>query len=203
MKHYIYLAAIAMMAACNIAKPKPVPSPTPVDTPCPPRVCPVQTPCPDQTPCPNCPDCPVPTPCPSPPVPPTYPDISHPVGDFEVIAVLAQKDVLGLYISDPNGIYNASVFAMPELNQKIEFEEILTLDVSQNDSDTNLIMSPVTVDIGTTEGSVDKFGLVVSVLCDREFVSLCTATVVSNGNDLTTLEIDTNSPQQSFMWQKK
>ncbi len=186
MKHFLVVALVTLLTACGSVPSKPCPT-------CPDCPGTTTTTCPDQEPCPEAPPCPeCPEPPPPPPPPATYPDVDHDAKPYQIISVLADKDTLGLYVSDPNGEFGAAVFAMPELGQKDEYEEVMTLTEGEN-----------TYDIGATIGEVDPHGLLVSVLCRREFKSVCSATVVTNDKWITQLKINVPAIPKTFVWQKK
>lgn len=196
----ILCAALFALAACSPThKPNPSPTDPNVCTPTTCPDCPVAPECPSPTVCPDCPDCPPPAPppvCPeppSPPAPPTYEDVEHSVTDFEITAVLAAKDTLGFYVADPNGDFDASVFVMPELNQKAEYVDVLVLTDDAGKSTS----------IGVTEGRYDQSNLVAVVICDREFGPACTGKVITNGPNISKLKIYVNDSEHEFAWDKK
>lgn len=172
--------------------PAPVTCPDPTVCPVPVECPPAPPPCQDCPPPPVCPECPV---CPEPPAPPVYEDQSHAASEFEITAILAAKNTLGLYVADPNGQLGYAVFPMPELRQNVDYEEILALGADGQE---------VTYDVGITDGKNGAFGLVVSSLCEREFAAICQATVTTNGPAMTKLTIQMNAdPNVVFSWDAK
>ena len=196
MKKIVSAIILSLACACGAFPPhhKPVPPPAPCPT------CPDQQPCPPLPPLPPppppCPECPPPAPCPQPPEPPpppTYPDVDHAVTDFEMTTVLAKPGVLGLYVVDPTGEVTAGVFAMPELHQKSDADDVLTLD-------SGVEATPVAV--ATTEGNEDPQGLDTVQLCLNDYQAVCTATVTTNGRELKKLTVVVNEPKHTFVWEK-
>ena len=195
MKKFLAFVLVGLITACGSFPGKPVPPQKPCPT-CPGQTpCPEPVPCPPGQPCPPCPECPSPPPPPPvPPPPPSYPDVGHAASEFEITAILAAPKTMGLYVSDPNGNYGYAVFTMPELHQKDNYEEVLTLNGPQEK----------TYDVGAVEAKDDELGLVVAGLCDREYAPVCNAVITTNGPDVKHLAITmTQDPNAVFQWDAK
>lgn len=198
MKKLITFIAIGLLSACgNIPDSPPPPDKPPVETPCP--ECSECPNCPEEEPCPGCPPaepCPAPPECPNCPPPPEPPpvldDVEHKFTEFESSAVLGAKDTLGLYVADPRDELRAAVFAMSELHQK--WDAVLGIDVGEG----NL------VEIGSSTGKADqKVDLNIVTLCEGRYKDVCTAVVITNGNEVKALKLTITDSQRVFTWDKK
>lgn len=119
----------------------------------------------------------------------------HLASEFEITAILAAKSTLGLYVADPNGRLSYAVFPMPELRQKIDYEEVIVVKPDNSEA---------VYDIGITDGKTGSFGLVISALCDREFANTCMATVTTNGPSMIRLTVQmADDPNVILAWDAK